>query len=250
MLFGSSLRHLDCFFLDRIVWVVSEISICHGGHFVFFFCQAQDVVNATAPLTPVLPVPATVTTTSGSGTAGASAVGFKARTGPRSSPKTRYRLQNASKPGPAVAGVADRTVPTKQNQSNEQAEKKNQAINQLKKLLVQGNKKVEALATVIQHLFTEVLVHQTRRKSSHNLWFLLEKWWCPEMLLVITFGKSLKMCVNTVSLVSNVIFKKGLIEIRNLLMWPEEFPLQQILFVKSGFQILLTMRSCYTHWSI
>ncbi|XP_036948525.1 microtubule-associated tumor suppressor 1 homolog isoform X4 [Acanthopagrus latus] len=116
---------------------------------------AQDVVNATAPLTPVLPVPATVTTTSGSGTAGASAVGFKARTGPRSSPKTRYRLQNASKPGPAVAGVADRTVPTKQNQSNEQAEKKNQAINQLKKLLVQGNKKVEALATVIQHLFTE-----------------------------------------------------------------------------------------------
>ena len=70
------------------------------------------------------------------------------------------------------------------------------------------------------------------------------------MLLVITFGKSLKMCVNTVSLVSNVIFKKGLIEIRNLLMWPEEFPLQQILFVKSGFQILLTMRSCYTHWSI
>uniref|UniRef100_A0A3B4EV67 Microtubule associated tumor suppressor 1b n=1 Tax=Pundamilia nyererei TaxID=303518 RepID=A0A3B4EV67_9CICH len=37
----------------------------------------------------------------------------------------------------------------------EQAEKKNQAIAQLRKLLVQGNKRVEALATVIQHLFTE-----------------------------------------------------------------------------------------------
>lgn len=43
----------------------------------------------------------------------------------------------------------------KQNQSKEQAEKKNQAIAQLRKLLVQGNKRVEALATVIQHLFTE-----------------------------------------------------------------------------------------------
>uniref|UniRef100_A0A671UWN8 Microtubule associated tumor suppressor 1b n=1 Tax=Sparus aurata TaxID=8175 RepID=A0A671UWN8_SPAAU len=115
----------------------------------------QDGVNANASLTPVLPVPATDTTTYGSGTAGVSAVGFKARTGPRSSPKTGCRLQSASKPGPAVAGVADRTVPTKQNQSKEQAEKKNQAINQLKKLLIQGNNKVEALATVIQHLFTE-----------------------------------------------------------------------------------------------
>ncbi|XP_073332315.1 uncharacterized protein [Pagrus major] len=115
----------------------------------------SDVVNSNAPLTPILTVPATDTTTSGSGTTGASAVGFKARTGPRSSPKTGSRLQNASKPGPTVAVVADRTVPTKQNQSKEQAEKKNQAINQLRKLLVQGNKKVEALATVIQHLFTE-----------------------------------------------------------------------------------------------
>lgn len=47
-------------------------------------------------------------------------------------------------------------VTAKQNQSKEQAEKKNQAISQLKKLLVQGNRRVEALATVIQHLFTEV----------------------------------------------------------------------------------------------
>uniref|UniRef100_A0A3P8VSI7 Microtubule associated tumor suppressor 1b n=1 Tax=Cynoglossus semilaevis TaxID=244447 RepID=A0A3P8VSI7_CYNSE len=39
--------------------------------------------------------------------------------------------------------------------NREQAEKKNQAIGQLRRLLVQGNRKVEALATVIQHLFSE-----------------------------------------------------------------------------------------------
>uniref|UniRef100_A0A3B4Y9U4 Microtubule associated tumor suppressor 1b n=1 Tax=Seriola lalandi dorsalis TaxID=1841481 RepID=A0A3B4Y9U4_SERLL len=60
---------------------------------------------------------------------------------------------NASRPGPRSV-VADRTA--KQNQSKEQAEKKNHAILQLRKLLLQGNKRVEALATVIQHLFTEV----------------------------------------------------------------------------------------------
>lgn len=101
--------------------------------------------------------PATDTTNTGSGTTGASGLGFKARPGSRSSTKTGYRLQNAPKPGAAEAVVADGTVTTKQNQSKEQAEKKNQAINQLRKLLVQGNKRVEALATVIQHLFTEVL---------------------------------------------------------------------------------------------
>lgn len=115
------------------------------------------MVNANAPATPALPVPVTDTTNTGSGTTGASVVGFKARTGSRSSPKTGSRLQNASKPGAAAAVVADGTIATKQNQSKEQAEKKNQAINQLRRLLVQGNKKVEALATVIQHLFTEVL---------------------------------------------------------------------------------------------
>ncbi len=112
-------------------------------------------MNANAPVTPVLPVPANDTNT-GSGTTGAAGLGFKARTGSRSSPKTGSRLQNASKAGAAEAAVANRTVTAKQNQSKEQAEKKNQAINQLRKLLVQGNKRVEALATVIQHLFTEV----------------------------------------------------------------------------------------------
>ncbi|KAM9363254.1 uncharacterized protein ABDE67_014660 [Symphorus nematophorus] len=114
-----------------------------------------DVVNANAPVTPVLPAPATDTTNTGSGTTGSSVPGFKARTGSRSSPKTASRLQNASKPGAAGGVVADGTAPAKQNQSKEQAEKKNQAINQLRKLLVQGNRRVEALATVIQHVFTE-----------------------------------------------------------------------------------------------
>lgn len=43
----------------------------------------------------------------------------------------------------------------KLNPSREQAEKRNQAVNQLRKLLLQGNRRVEALATVIQHLFSE-----------------------------------------------------------------------------------------------
>ncbi|TMS23482.1 Microtubule-associated tumor suppressor 1-like protein A, partial [Larimichthys crocea] len=117
---------------------------------------APDVVNANAPVTPVLPAPATDATNTASGTTGVSSPGFKARTGSRSSPKTGSRLQNASKPCAAGAvAAADGTVTAKQNQSREQSEKKNQAINQLRKLLVQGNKKVEALATVIQHLFTE-----------------------------------------------------------------------------------------------
>ncbi|XP_042284944.1 microtubule-associated tumor suppressor 1 homolog isoform X3 [Thunnus maccoyii] len=114
-----------------------------------------DVVNANAPATSVLPVPAVDTANNGAGTTGASGLGFKARTGSRSSPKTASRLQSASKPGVVGAVVADGTLTAKQNQSKEQAEKKNQAINQLRKLLVQGNKRVEALATVIQHLFTE-----------------------------------------------------------------------------------------------
>ncbi|KAM3623377.1 uncharacterized protein V6R79_010375 [Siganus canaliculatus] len=109
-----------------------------------------DVVNAN---TPALPVPTTDPTNAGSGTTGVSIPGFKARTGLRSSPKTGSRLQNAPKPGVAGAVVADGTVAAKQ--SKEQAEKKNQAIHQLRRLLVQGNKRVEALATVIQHLFTE-----------------------------------------------------------------------------------------------
>ncbi|XP_032395196.1 microtubule-associated tumor suppressor 1 homolog isoform X2 [Etheostoma spectabile] len=114
-----------------------------------------EVVNANAAVTAVVPVPETETTNTGSGTTGTSGLGFKAKTGSRSSPKTGSRLQNASKPGAAGTVVADRMVSVKQNQNKEQAEKKNQAINQLRKMLIQGNKRVEALATVIQHLFTE-----------------------------------------------------------------------------------------------
>ncbi|XP_068583736.1 microtubule-associated tumor suppressor 1 homolog isoform X2 [Cebidichthys violaceus] len=114
-----------------------------------------DVVNANSPVMAVLPVPAPDTTNTGSGTTGASGLGFKAKNGSRSSPKTASHLQNTSKPGTAGAVVVDQMVTAKENQSNELAEKKNQAINQLRKLLVQGNKRVEALAIVIQQLFTE-----------------------------------------------------------------------------------------------
>ncbi|XP_034543421.1 microtubule-associated tumor suppressor 1 homolog isoform X2 [Notolabrus celidotus] len=114
---------------------------------------APDVVNANTQVTPV-PVPETTHTPSG--TTGAPGLGFKARTGSRSSPRTGSRLQSAARPASGGAAVvSDVTVQTKPNQSKEQAEKKNQAITQLKRLLVQGNKRAEALATVIQHLFTE-----------------------------------------------------------------------------------------------
>lgn len=121
-----------------------------------FYCQVPDLVNANSPITPALPVLVAEVTNTGSGTTGASGLGFKARTSSRSSPKTGSRIQNASKPGVARSAVVDGMVMAKQNQSKEQAEKKNQAINQLRKLLVEGNKRVEALATVIQHLFNEV----------------------------------------------------------------------------------------------
>ncbi|XP_071388858.1 microtubule-associated tumor suppressor 1 homolog A-like [Centroberyx affinis] len=119
-----------------------------------------DLVNANGPVTPVLPVPTADTTHTGSGTTGTFGLGFRARTGSRTSPKAGSRLQNGSKPGAVEAGsgsptAADGTVQAKQNQRKEQAEKKNQGINHLRRLLVQGNKRVEALATVIQHLFSE-----------------------------------------------------------------------------------------------
>lgn len=114
------------------------------------------MVNQNAPVTPVLPASVTESTNTGSGTTGAPGHGFKARTGLRPSPKTGSRVHSASKPGVAGPVGVDGMVPAKQNQSKEQAEKKNQAINQLRKLLIQGNRRVEALATVIQHLFTEV----------------------------------------------------------------------------------------------
>ncbi|KAK2815551.1 hypothetical protein Q5P01_026018 [Channa striata] len=108
-----------------------------------------DVVNLNAPVTPVQ---VSVTESTITGSAGH---GFKARTSSRSSPKPGSRIHGTSRAGVAGAVVADGTVLAKQNQSKEQAEKKNQAINQLRKLLIQGNRRVEALATVIQHLFTE-----------------------------------------------------------------------------------------------
>ncbi|TWW59507.1 A Mitochondrial tumor suppressor 1 -like protein [Takifugu flavidus] len=74
------------------------------------------------------------------------------RTGSRSVLKTTSRPQNASK-----ASAADGTVTAKHNQSKEHAEKKKQAVTQLRRMLIQGNKRVEALATVIQHIFSELI---------------------------------------------------------------------------------------------
>uniref|UniRef100_A0A3P8U4P2 Microtubule associated tumor suppressor 1b n=1 Tax=Amphiprion percula TaxID=161767 RepID=A0A3P8U4P2_AMPPE len=110
--------------------------------------QVPDVLNANTPAAPVLPVPSADNTTSGS--TGPSS--FRARTGTRSSPRAGSHLQYGPRP---AGGAADGSVPAKQNHNKEQVEKKNQAINQLRRLLVQGNRRVEALATVIQHLFTE-----------------------------------------------------------------------------------------------
>lgn len=114
------------------------------------FCpQVPDVLNANSPVTPALPVPSPDGSSATSGSAAPTGPGIKARTGSRSSPKHGPRAQHASRPGAA---------PAKQNQTKEQAERKNQAIVQLRRLLVQGNRKVEALAAVIQHLFSEVLL--------------------------------------------------------------------------------------------
>ncbi|XP_075870494.1 uncharacterized protein LOC142880437 isoform X2 [Nelusetta ayraudi] len=110
---------------------------------------------AKASETLVPPAPSADPTPTSTGTSGGPCTGSKTRTGSRSSPRTGSRLQNASKSGSASAVAADRTGPAKPSQSKEQAEKRNQAISQLRRLLVQGNRRVEALATVIQHLFTE-----------------------------------------------------------------------------------------------
>ncbi|KAI9536064.1 hypothetical protein NQZ68_037029, partial [Dissostichus eleginoides] len=101
-----------------------------------------------APGTAVLPGPAPESHCNG-----ASGLGLKPKTALRS--RAGSRLQNASRPGAGGGWGAERTVAAKQNQSKEQAEKKNQALSQLTRLLLQGNRRVEALATVIQHLFTE-----------------------------------------------------------------------------------------------
>lgn len=96
------------------------------------------MVNGSAPVTPTTP-------TTPSGVSGATAA--------RSVLKTSSRPQNAG-----TASAADGAAVAKHGQSKAQAEKKKQAISsQLKKMLIQGNKRVEALATVIQHVFSEVL---------------------------------------------------------------------------------------------
>ncbi|XP_072240160.1 uncharacterized protein [Leuresthes tenuis] len=111
----------------------------------------SDVLNANTVVTPALP--AADATSTASGTTGPAGLGFKARTGSRSSPKAGPRLPNASKA--AVGGAVAAEGTARQNQNKEQVEKKNQAICQLRRLLIQGNRRVEALATVIQHVFTE-----------------------------------------------------------------------------------------------
>ncbi|XP_074543753.1 microtubule-associated tumor suppressor 1 homolog A-like isoform X2 [Halichoeres trimaculatus] len=115
--------------------------------------QAPDMVNSN---TLVTPLPASDTTNTGSGTPAASGPGLKARTGSPSSPQAWAQPQSAPKPvtGGEVV-VSNGPVQSKLNPSREQAEKKSQTLNQLKRLLLQGNRRMEALATVIQHLFSE-----------------------------------------------------------------------------------------------
>lgn len=104
--------------------------------------QVSDVTNGNSSGSAILPAADPPSPT------GPAVSGFRTRTGPRSNTKTASRLQNASRP--AVGGAAD-----KQNQ-NKETEGKNQAVVQLRRLLLQGNRRVEALATVIQHLFSAV----------------------------------------------------------------------------------------------
>lgn len=121
------------------------------------FNQGTEVLNTSSPAAaaPTVPAPDAASTTSGpSGPAGSR---FKARTGSRSSPRTGLRPQNASRPGAGRTASLEEPFPAKQNQNKEQLEKKNQAMVQLRRLLVQGNQKVEALATVVQHLLTQVI---------------------------------------------------------------------------------------------
>ncbi|MEQ2291189.1 hypothetical protein AMECASPLE_010875, partial [Ameca splendens] len=117
--------------------------------------SVPDVLNANTPVTPTLPVPSPDDSITTSGCAGPTGPGLKARTGSRSSPKHRSWLQHASRPGVGGAVAPVSTVTVKQNQNKEQMERKNQAIIQLRRLLVQGNRRVEALAVVIQHMFSE-----------------------------------------------------------------------------------------------
>lgn len=58
---------------------------------------------------------------------------------------------SASRPARAVVEAKPATAA----QYRAQCEKKNQSLQQLRRLLEQGNRRIEALATVVQHLFTE-----------------------------------------------------------------------------------------------
>ncbi|XP_061883173.1 microtubule-associated tumor suppressor 1 homolog [Entelurus aequoreus] len=98
-------------------------------------------------LVPVTPVAVSDSTNTELGTAAPTVLGCKARTGSRGSPKHGARSQSAPKPSVAGAMVA------KQDPNKEDVEKK-QSIS-LRKVLLQANKRVEAFATVIQHLFLE-----------------------------------------------------------------------------------------------
>ncbi|XP_054633939.1 mucin-5AC-like isoform X2 [Dunckerocampus dactyliophorus] len=115
----------------------------------------QNQQDSPQDLVPVTPVPVSASTSTESDSTAPSVLGFKARPRSRSSPKHGAHLQSASKPSAAGANVADSVFTAKQNHNKELVEKKNQSITQLRKLLVQGNKRVEALATVIQHLFIQ-----------------------------------------------------------------------------------------------
>lgn len=132
------------------------------------------MVDGNAPVPPVADFKNT------NGVSGTTA----ARSGSRSVLKTTNRPQNAAK-----ASAADATATAKHNQGKEPAEKKRQAIAQLKRMLVQGNKRVEALATVIQHVFSEVLqlnlwplaVKAGRYRCVHTLACNSAEGWSPKI---------------------------------------------------------------------
>lgn len=107
-----------------------------------------------------------------------------ARSGSRSVLKATNRPQNATK-----ASAVDGTT-TKPSQNKEQAEKKKQAIAQLKRMLIQGNKRVEALATVIQHVFSEVL-------QLTSLAMTVDRYHCPHTLAsALAEGLCARTCVH------------------------------------------------------
>lgn len=121
-----------------------------------------DVVNANAP--PASRVPPTDTT--GSGSTHVPALS-KPKTTARSSPKAASRLQpNVSRTAPSSAPAsAPAEEPAGVRHSKEQVEKQNQAIASLKRLLQQGNRRAEALAVVIQQVFTEREVTLKQKKE-------------------------------------------------------------------------------------